>query len=224
MRKKNTRGTPRGPTLLERLEGSAGSIVEDLNLSEMAASASALFAGLEDEIEDPFAYRAALLLARSDLVERSDCLHHGFTLCGSPIERAFLAAFLMVAREHAGHVALQTGERYWRSWGNDVTEIRVWPQAQIGDYRVDFLLTHLDKFDGAMVQIVIECDGHEFHERTKAQAARDRRRDRTLQAAGYPVHRFTGSEIYKSPVGCADEALRALCGHARRPGPSGGAA
>mgnify|MGYP006171163345 CR=1 FL=1 len=42
------------------------------------------------------------------------------------------------------------------------------PQHQIGDYRVDFLLLAKD-FSGKELQTVIECDGHDFHERTKAR-------------------------------------------------------
>jgi hypothetical protein len=58
--------------------------------------------------------------------------------------------------------------------------------------------------------LIIECDGHEFHEKTKAQAARDKKRDRTLQSLGYVVIRFTGSEVYNDPIACAEEALECL--------------
>lgn len=58
--------------------------------------------------------------------------------------------------------------------------------------------------------MIIECDGHDFHERTKRQAARDRRRDRAFQAAGLPILRFTGSEIYADPCECAREVFRML--------------
>ena len=51
--------------------------------------------------------------------------------------------------------------------------------------------------------IAVECDGHEFHEKTKQQAARDKARDRD---------RFTGSEIWKDPGACADEVLVHLWG------------
>jgi very-short-patch-repair endonuclease len=51
------------------------------------------------------------------------------------------------------------------------------------------------------------CDGHAFHERTKEQAKRDRSRDRGAQLHGLPIFRFTGSEIWNDPMGCADEVL-----------------
>ena len=53
----------------------------------------------------------------------------------------------------------------------------------------------------------MECDGHDFHERTKAQAAHDKTRDRALQARGLKVLRYTGSEIWADPFGCALDVL-----------------
>jgi len=61
-------------------------------------------------------------------------------------------------------------------------------------------------------QVIIECDGHDFHERTKEQARRDRSRDRAAQEAGYMMLRYTGSEIYRDPLGCAKSAIKALAG------------
>lgn len=58
--------------------------------------------------------------------------------------------------------------------------------------------------------VVVECDGHDYHERTKEQAQRDRERDRLLQYHGYPIFRFTGSEIYKDPMGCTRQVIEFL--------------
>lgn len=54
-------------------------------------------------------------------------------------------------------------------------------------------------------RIIIECDGHDFHEKTKQQASRDKKRDRDLTTLGYAIYRFTGSEIFKNPSRCFDE-------------------
>lgn len=78
------------------------------------------------------------------------------------------------------------------------------PQFKEEGKRIDFLLRD------PPVEIFIECDGHDFHERTKQQAARDRRRDREVQQTGRPILRFTGSEIYADPVGCAGEVFDIL--------------
>jgi very-short-patch-repair endonuclease len=52
------------------------------------------------------------------------------------------------------------------------------------------------------------CDGHEFHERSKLQASRDKGRDRALLIGGNPVMRFTGSEIWKDTTRCATDVDR----------------
>lgn len=56
-------------------------------------------------------------------------------------------------------------------------------------------------------EICIYCDGHEFHERTKEQAKRDRSVDRWLQANGRIVLRFTGSEIWNEAQKCAEDII-----------------
>jgi very-short-patch-repair endonuclease len=83
------------------------------------------------------------------------------------------------------------------------------PQALLLDYRVDFLIVARG-YRCSLDATVVECDGHEFHERTKAQAARDRRRDRRLTAAGYRVMRFTGAKIHWAAEGCADEVWQCI--------------
>lgn len=88
-----------------------------------------------------------------------------------------------------------------RGWGG------IFRQAIIGNYRVDFLLIHISAAPTGFSGIVVECDGHDFHERTKEQAQADKSRDRELQAAGYRVMRFTGSEIWRDAFACADEVI-----------------
>lgn len=74
-------------------------------------------------------------------------------------------------------------------------------QHRIGDYKVDLALV------GADIAVAIECDGHDFHEKTREQAARDKARDRAITAAGFAILRFTGSEIWADPIRCAEEAF-----------------
>lgn len=78
-------------------------------------------------------------------------------------------------------------------------------------YRVDLLLRSIPYHgESEYPIIIIECDGHEFHERTKEQAQSDKQRDRNLQLSGHFVLRFTGSEIFESPRRCAYEVVRFL--------------
>ena len=80
-------------------------------------------------------------------------------------------------------------------------------QVQIADIgRVDFLIHALDcggerEEEWNWKQLIVECDGHDFHERTKEQAAKDKARDRQAQLAGYTVFRYTGSELWRDPWG-----------------------
>ena len=111
--------------------------------------------------------------------------------CESPIEALFLAAFL-------------------RHCLNDPS-IRIFPQVDLGKYRVDFLVAY-KLSDEFLRHVVVECDGHDYHDRTKAQAARDKKRDREISALGIPVFRFTGSELHKDPFACAEEIMDYLQG------------
>jgi len=83
---------------------------------------------------------------------------------------------------------------------------RLFPQVNVGQYRLDFVLLHREGIDG-VTPVGIECDGHEFHDKTKEQAQYDKERDRCLQQHGVKVLRFTGSEIFKDPCRCADQVL-----------------
>lgn len=53
--------------------------------------------------------------------------------------------------------------------------------------------------------LIVECDGHDYHERTPDQAEHDRSRDRWMTARNLTVMRFTGREIWRNPHKCAAE-------------------
>ena len=63
--------------------------------------------------------------------------------------------------------------------------------------------------------IAVELDGHDFHEKTKAQVAYRNRRDRDLQSAGWTIFHFSGSELFREPCNCVREvmdfAARKIC-------------
>lgn len=88
--------------------------------------------------------------------------------------------------------------------------VSVAPQVRIDGVRVDFLITLIDGREGRRIirHTAVECDGHDFHERTKEQAARDKSRDRDLLRRGIATVRFTGSELHANAMRCAVEALR----------------
>lgn len=160
----------------------------------------------------------------------------------SPIELAMLLALTLAGRDRLG----PEGDVYFAFGGrpaeaDDYDYISIDPQVQLGEHRVDFLVTlsSLEPVDMATARardgpppdhitrrmnprgwidhkLIVECDGHDFHDRTKAQASRDRARDRGLQAAGFQVFRYTGSDIWRDVMACATEVIDALFAEIRR--------
>lgn len=112
----------------------------------------------------------------------------------SPIEAAFLNAFCDIAVEDGFDVARFSEEPAF--------VITVEPQRWIGHYRVDFLISY--RYFGMTKRMVVECDGHEFHDKTKLQAWRDKKRDRQIP---HKIYRFTGAEIHACAEVCAREIL-----------------
>jgi very-short-patch-repair endonuclease len=123
----------------------------------------------------------------------------------SPIERLFMIAFWLVGGDAGGVIYDYPPPGY-----TDPDWFFVKPQAPILNYRADFLIG-LVEFPNAK-GVVVECDGHDYHERTKEQAAHDRKRDREMQSAGYKVFRFTGSELHRDAFKCAEEVVNELFG------------
>lgn len=87
-------------------------------------------------------------------------------------------------------------------------EYWITPQAKISGYSVDFLVWF--RLKNIVAGVAIECDGHAFHEKTKEQAASDKKRDRAIVTAGFPVLRFTGSEIFRDTLGCVGQVKNTL--------------
>lgn len=83
-------------------------------------------------------------------------------------------------------------------------------QVDLEPFRADFVLASNfgPDVDTMPWVIAVELDGHEFHERTKHQARRDRSRDRFMTAHDIKVLRFTGSEVWHDAYGCALEAMK----------------
>lgn len=77
--------------------------------------------------------------------------------------------------------------------------IRIKKQVNIGKYRVDFLIEH-PKFN-----IIIECDGYQWHEKTQTQTIYEKERDRFLIANGYTVLHFMGKEIKDNIFGLSGD-------------------
>lgn len=160
---------------------------------------------------------------RQEADEKIQGVRHLLTLCESPAEQLFLAS---LARQGGGVPMLISDKPHlamWLRWGPFMERFvtRVYPQMPLTiehqdlirgpqDYRVDFLV-HLERLEPGKpttkVRFVVEIDGHDYHERTKEQAARDRLRDRMFTQAGYTVLRYTASEVYNDPVTVTEELI-----------------
>ncbi len=129
----------------------------------------------------------------------------GKGLCESPIERVLFAALCctIFRYEYGPDQPWDMSEQPYEPSTNKKNGIWLYHQAKILDYRADFLLEVW--WEKQVQLIVIECDGHDFHERTKEQAARDRSRDREMTMGGFKVLRFTGAEIWADAIRCADQ-------------------
>lgn len=89
-----------------------------------------------------------------------------------------------------------------RGWieHNELNRVTARTQVRVGPYRTDILLTEYG--DVKNRQLVIECDGRDWHSQ-EHQVDRDKRRDRWFAARDIPVMRFSGSEIHRDARGCA---------------------
>jgi len=122
--------------------------------------------------------------------------------CETPIER-LLSLYLYKQSFSYQVIKIQM------ELGIDVIEIasqyRI--ETEHKTYFVDFAIPVYDLRMRKGKIFIIECDGHDFHEKTKEQAQRDKVRERALVKQGCTVLRFTGSEIFRQPGKCASEVF-----------------
>lgn len=121
-----------------------------------------------------------------------------YSECKSPIEVVFNFAFDLV-KFSEGYIGFDLSPQY---------EI----QCKTKTYYADFAFLTSDIEEIIEIQnpdfkLVIECDGHEFHEKTKEQVAKDNEREYDLKMQGYDVLRFSGSQIYNKPFICAAQTI-----------------
>lgn len=71
------------------------------------------------------------------------------------------------------------------------------------EYR--FTLKELEQLDKELPKIVIELDGHQWHEKHASQVEKDKQRERFIVSQGYKVYRFSGWEVFRNPLDCVSE-------------------
>jgi hypothetical protein len=162
------------------------------------------------------AYERIVASAQQYVADEILSTHRPDGIGDSEIEKLFTTA--LVARVRFTMAPFDLGVRFPRTedqlaanLDHHTRAIIVLPQAHMPWGRVDFLVhayCHYERFAPlGWRRLVVECDGHDFHERTKEQAARDRSRDREGQLAGFTVFRFTGSELWRDAWGCAGKVI-----------------
>lgn len=138
----------------------------------------------------------------------------------SPIEKKMLASLLIACKER-NLEPCQLNKKQEKisilpKKERKDNELIIYPQKKIGNYRVDIFVEYFvtyypfdenGEYKALEGRLIIECDGHEFHEKTKEQAKRDKKRDRFLQKKGYTIFHYTGSEIYNDSVKLALECV-----------------
>lgn len=99
---------------------------------------------------------------------------------GSPIE-VLLGASVLLAAQETGFPLLLAG--------GPSSRFVLDQQVSISKYRVDFLIS------GEGKNLVVECDGRDFHHATRDQIERDRARDEDLSGLGFTTFRYPGKQI-----------------------------
>lgn len=134
------------------------------------------------------------------------CLNDADLETESPIEAIFKVWWEALAIEH-----------YFRIRELDLNaQFQAEPRKGVL-YRVDFAVIPNDVemwLEGDVLgvryqHVGLELDGHDFHEKTKEQVTHRNQRDRDLQADGWKMLHFSGSEIYRNPLAVVQEAAKA---------------
>lgn len=137
--------------------------------------------------------------------DRIDALISELEECESPIE------------EILGLELMLNFENYYGGYEMGFEAIIVNKQHELDVngiiYRSDFCIAVMGR--NKNMCFIVECDGHDFHEKTKEQVARDKKRDRDISSLGHIVIRFSGSEIYKDVGKCVREIKDIIRNHMR---------
>jgi very-short-patch-repair endonuclease len=128
----------------------------------------------------------------------------------SPIEHIFFVALHVIAQ--ANYVELNPEPIECRDGWARGPGIHLYSQFKVSKYKVDFLLENVSvgSVSKTFAPVIVELDGHDFHDKDKAQRAYEKARDRHLVKNGYRVLHFTGSEVVKDPYKVAHEVLELI--------------
>ena len=137
-----------------------------------------------------------------------NCLDMGMS---SPIEHLFwiAAKALCDSEYHTINPDLTPTQKSSGEWIVAPGQgIYIKPQYRVDKYRVDFLIYQIGIGPSEHLgPVIVELDGHDFHDKDKRQRSYEKARDRFLVKKGYRVLHFTGSDVVADPFKVAYEAL-----------------
>lgn len=134
----------------------------------------------------------------------------------SPLEVVMLSA-IMAAEKSLDFGADQRGDFMRLVIESRKFKFSTKAAVPIGTYRADLVVEAItDLYELNAARVVVECDGFNFHDRTRDQACRDRARDRYMQREGYVIARFAGDEIVERPFECAFDVYDLILRNALR--------
>lgn len=183
--------------------------LENLDISTSGGDVS-LFDCLPDKAKEVFFATIGELAKKEDkrLCEICSLWMDDYYECKSPIEKIFMIAMNFVS-------VLRSYELKENDMG-----VLVFPQLEIKcenkTYYADFEVL-IDRI-GKTVSVLVECDGYDFHQKTKKQVESDNEREYEIKKQGYDILRFSGSQIYNNPFKCANDVFDYLISKEERVG------
>lgn len=180
-------------TAMEKYETPAGKL--DLIAQKFGDQLGMPAHSLAADIERRLTWYKQRVAATFEQGVKGDLNRHTIT---SPIEQIFLMEWRFLAIDEKQGVTIKPQ-----------TELKSGGTA----YRIDFVVT----WPGQKQKLAIEIDGHDFHEKTRQQAARDRARERSIIREGYTIMRYTGSEVFSNPRKCVHEVADLISQLKRQP-------
>lgn len=151
----------------------------------------------ENDIEDNLVDRVKEIMNQKIIDYKRELLSSLY-YCESPIEQILSMEIVDLIKQYAS---------------SDVIDIvsnnnQEYIKCDDKTYRVDYLLEIAFLFNGEykeLIKLVVECDGHDFHEKTKEQVMSDNQRNRDIENQGYYILHFSGSELYHNSAKCRRE-------------------
>lgn len=173
--------------------------LDDLKIDEFTKEQVEIFNSLPNR-EKEILFALFQKFDRRKDIKILEIINHGmgdYKICKSPIEKILYFSFDIVYVLRMDEFPLLL----------DVT-----PQCEIEDdehvYCADFCINCIDtEIAETKYEIIVECDGYEFHQKTKEQVRRDNERETRMKMLGYDVLRFSGSQIFNDPIKCANDIL-----------------